>query len=163
MTWRGGLTRMLRSLWISKQDKCNFLKIILQHFLKHSDRISGSKVLKHLRTIVIFSRGRLSRSLRVKQINTKFGQCNLKPFVTLNCEDLEFLLKGVSVAAWQLRCFAMKIGRFYNSGIQCPICPKLHMFMRVVSWTHAHAQFIVIAPPAGNRKWHVLHYNELLI
>ncbi len=34
----------------------------------HSDRISGSKVIKHLRTIVIFSRGRLSRSLRVKKV-----------------------------------------------------------------------------------------------
>ncbi len=33
--------------------------------LKHSDRISGSKVIKHLRTIVIFSHGLLSRSLRV--------------------------------------------------------------------------------------------------
>ncbi len=28
-------------------------------------------------------------------MNTKFGQSNLKPFVTLNCEDLEFSLKGV--------------------------------------------------------------------
>ncbi len=35
-------------------------------------------------------------------MNTKFGQSNLKPFVTLNCEDLEFSLKGVSVAAWQI-------------------------------------------------------------
>ncbi len=35
-------------------------------------------------------------------MNTKFGQSNLKPFVTLNCEDLEFSLKGVSVAACQI-------------------------------------------------------------
>ncbi len=40
-----------------------------QHFLKHSDRISGSKVMKHLRTIVIFSRGWLSRSLRVNKVS----------------------------------------------------------------------------------------------
>ncbi len=38
-------------------------------FLKHSDRIRGSKVIKHLRTINIFSRGWLSRSLRVKVRN----------------------------------------------------------------------------------------------
>ncbi len=44
--------------------------------LKHSDRISGSKVMKHLRTIVNFSRGRLSQSLRVKSIG-----CNLDIFI----------------------------------------------------------------------------------
>ncbi len=31
-------------------------------------------------------------------MNTKIGHCNLKPFVTLNCEDLEFSSEGVSVA-----------------------------------------------------------------
>ncbi len=34
-------------------------------------------------------------SQRCIQMNTKIGHCNLKPFVTLNCEDL-------------FRCFAMK-------------------------------------------------------
>ncbi len=38
-------------------------------------------------------------------MNTKFGQCNLKSFVKLNCEDLEFLFKGVSVAVWQMSKF----------------------------------------------------------
>ncbi len=38
-------------------------------------------------------------SQRFIQMNTTFGQGNLKPCVTLNCEDLEFSLKGVSVAA----------------------------------------------------------------
>ncbi len=53
-------------------------------FLKHSDRIRGSKVIKHLRTIVIFSRGRLSLSLRVKglvhpKMNILSLLCRSKP------------------------------------------------------------------------------------
>ncbi len=45
---------------------------------------------------VVFSK---SSSWRFKQIIIKFGQCNLKLFVMLNCEDLEFSLKSLSVAA----------------------------------------------------------------
>ncbi len=41
-------------------------------------------------------------SQRFIQMNTKIGQCNLKPFVTLNCEDLEFSSEGVSVASCQI-------------------------------------------------------------
>ncbi len=41
-------------------------------------------------------------SQRFSQMNTKIGHCNLKPFVTLNCEDLEFSLEGVSVASCQI-------------------------------------------------------------
>ncbi len=58
------ITYAKEPLNIQTRNKCNIPA--LQHFLKHSDRISSSKVLKHLRTIVIFSRGRMSRSLRVK-------------------------------------------------------------------------------------------------
>ncbi len=36
---------------------------------------------------------------RFNDINIIFGQSNLKAFVMLNCEDLEFSLKGVSVSA----------------------------------------------------------------
>ncbi len=61
-------------------------------------------------------------------MNTKFGQSNLKPFVTLNCEDLEFSLKGVSVAALTNFDASPRNRKCYNSGIQCPICTKLHMF-----------------------------------
>ncbi len=98
-------------------------------------------------------------------MNTKFGQCNLKPFVTLNCEDLEFSLKGVSVAAWQTSKFRHEKLSCYNSGIQCPICIKIHMFdespvLNTWPWPYS---VIVRAPPAGNRKWNVLHSNEILI
>ncbi|KAL0146447.1 hypothetical protein M9458_053211, partial [Cirrhinus mrigala] len=62
------------------------------------------------------------------RINTKFGQPNLKAFVTLNCEDLEFSLEGVSVAACQISMIRHEKGSGYNSAIQCLICPKLHMF-----------------------------------
>ncbi len=46
-------------------------------------------------------------SQRCIQMNTKIGQCNLKPFVTLNCEDLEFSSEGVSVASCQILMFRM--------------------------------------------------------
>ncbi len=37
------------------------------------------------------------------------GQSNLKAFVMLNCEDLEFSLKGVSMAASQISMSRMGI------------------------------------------------------
>ncbi len=60
-------------------------------------------------------------------MNTKFGQSNLKLFVTLNCEDLEFSLKA---CPWRPANFdaSPETGSCYNSGMQCPICTKLHMF-----------------------------------
>ncbi len=61
-------------------------------------------------------------------MNTKIGHCNLKPFVTLNCEDLEFSSEGVSVASCQILMFRHETGSCYNSGMLCPICTKLHMF-----------------------------------
>ncbi len=67
-------------------------------------------------------------SQRFIQMNTKIGQCNLKPFVTLNCEDLEFSSEGVSVASCQILMFRHETGSCYISGMLCPIYTKLHMF-----------------------------------
>ncbi len=67
-------------------------------------------------------------SQRYFQMNTKIGHCNLKPFVTLNCEDLEFSSEGVSVASCQILMFRHETGSCYISGMLCPICTKLHMF-----------------------------------
>ncbi len=67
-------------------------------------------------------------SQRFIQMNTKIGQCNLKPFVTLNCEDLEFSSEGVSVASCQIFMFRHETGSCYISGMLCPIYTKLHMF-----------------------------------
>ncbi len=62
-------------------------------------------------------------------MNTKIGHCEmLKPFVTLNCEDLEFSTEGVSVASCQISMFRHESGSCYNSGMLCPICTELHMF-----------------------------------
>ncbi len=61
-------------------------------------------------------------------MNTKIGDCNLKPFETLNCEDLEFSLEGVSVASCQISMFRHETGSCYNSGMQCPMCTKIPMF-----------------------------------
>ncbi len=66
-------------------------------------------------------------SQRFNRMNTKIGHCNLKPFVTLNCEDLEFSSEGVSVASCQISMFRHETGSCYNSGTLCPICTKLHM------------------------------------
>ncbi len=65
---------------------------------------------------------------RYFQMNTKIVHCNLKPFVTLNCEDLEFSSEGVSVASCQILMFRHETGSCYISGMLCPICTKLHMF-----------------------------------
>ncbi len=67
-------------------------------------------------------------SQRFIQMNTKIGQCNLKPFVTLNCEDLEFSSEGVSVASCQILMFRHETGSCYISGMLCPIYTKLHTF-----------------------------------
>ncbi len=100
-------------------------------------------------------------SQRFNRMNTKIGHCNLKPFVTLNCEDLEFSSEGVSVASSQISTFRHETGSCYNSGMLCPICTKLHMFdktpdMKRSTWPHSYN---FIAPPAGNRKWYVLLCN----
>ncbi len=70
----------------------------------------------------------MNSSQRFIWMNTKIGHCNLKPFVALNCEDLEFSLEGVSVASCQISMFRHETGSCYNSGMLCPICTKLHMF-----------------------------------
>ncbi len=67
-------------------------------------------------------------SQRFIRMNTKIGHCNLKPFETLNCEDLEFSLEGVSVASCQISMFRHETGSCYNSGMQCPMCTKIPMF-----------------------------------
>ncbi len=86
-------------------------------------------------------------------MNTKIGQCNLKPFVTLNCEDLEFSSEGVSVASCQILMIRHETGSCYNSGMLCPICTKLHMFDKTPDMMRSTSySVIVIAPPAGNRK-----------
>ncbi len=100
-------------------------------------------------------------SQRFIRMNTKIGPCNLKPFVTLNCEDLEFSSEGVSVASCQILIFRQETGSCFISGMLCPIYTKLHMFdknpdLKRSKWPYS---VIVIAPPAGNRKWHVLLCN----
>ncbi len=67
-------------------------------------------------------------SQRFIQMNTKISHCNLKPFVTLNCEDLEFSSEGVSVASCQISMIRHETGSCYNSGMQCPMCTKIPMF-----------------------------------
>ena len=83
----------------------------------------------------------------------------------LNCEALEVSLKGVSMAAWQISIFHHEKGSCCNSDIQCPICPKLHMLDETLDLNRSTCPYsvIVIAPPIGNRKWHILHCDKLLL
>ncbi len=46
----------------------------------------------------------------------------------LNCEDVEFSLKGVSLAASQISMSRHGNKSCCNSAIECSICPRLHMF-----------------------------------
>ncbi len=77
----------------------------------------------------------------------------------LNCEDLEFSLKGVSLAASQISMSRHGNRCCRYSAIKCPICPKLHTFDKSHSLKTSLCQCLVIdiAPPAGNRKLLVLH------
>ncbi len=87
-------------------------------------------------------------------MNTKIGHCNLKPFVTLNCEDLEFSSEGVSVASCQISMIRHETGSCCNSAIQCPMCTKIHMFDKTPDLKRFRGphSYKLIAPPAGNRK-----------
>ncbi len=67
-------------------------------------------------------------SQRLIQMNTKIGHCNLNPFVTLNCEDLESSSEGVSVASCQISMIRHETGSCYNSGIECSMCTKIPTF-----------------------------------
>ncbi len=72
----------------------------------------------------------------------------------LNCEDLEFSLKGVSLAASQISISRHGNKSCCNSAIKCPICPKLHTFDKSHGLKTSLCQCLVIdiAPPAGQRK-----------
>ncbi len=92
-------------------------------------------------------------------MNTKIGHCNLKPFETLNCEDLEFSLEGVSVASCQISMFRHETGSCYNSGMQCPMCTKIPMFDKTPGLKTSKGQYsdVIIAPPVDNRMCQALH------
>ena len=67
-------------------------------------------------------------NLPVAEVQCIFcGQSNLKACAMLSCEDLEFSLKGVSMAPSRSLMSRLGNKRCYNSGIKCPILPKLHM------------------------------------
>ncbi len=66
-----------------------------------------------------------SKSLR--QIYTKMCHYNLKPFVKLNCEDLEFSWKGLSVTSCQISMIRHETGSCYNSGIMSNLHQTSHV------------------------------------
>ncbi len=72
----------------------------------------------------------------------------------LNCEDLEFSLKGVSMAASQISMSRHGNKSCCNSAIQCPICPRLHTFDKNPGLnTSKYEYFIIIrAPPLATRN-----------
>ncbi len=78
----------------------------------------------------------------------------------LNCKDLEFSLKGVSMAASQISMSRNGNKSCCNSAIQCPICPRLHTFdKKIPGLKTSKGQYsdIIIAPPADNRIYHASH------
>ncbi len=70
----------------------------------------------------------------------------------LNCEELEFSLKGVSLAASQISMSRQGNKSCCNSSIQCSICPRLHMFDKNpgLNTSKYEYSYKFIAPPAGN-------------
>ncbi len=87
-------------------------------------------------------------------MNTKIGHCNLKPFVTLNCEDLEFSSEGVSVASCQISMIRHETGSCYISAMQCPMCTKIPMFDKTPDLKRSRGphSYKLIAPPARQQE-----------
>ncbi len=61
--------------------------------------------------------------------------------------------------------FAMKHEVVITPPVHCPICLKLHKFDKSSGPKTSTCQYsvIVIVPPTGNRKWHVLPFDALLL
>ncbi len=77
----------------------------------------------------------------------------------LNCEELEFSLMGVSLAASQISMSRHGNKSCCNSAIKCPICPKLHIFCKIPGLKTSKGQYsdVIIAPPVDNRICQTLH------
>ena len=71
------------------------------------------------------------------------GQSSLKAFAIVNCGDLEFLLKGVSMAPSQSSMSRHGNKSYCNSGIKRPILPKLHMFDKSPGLNTSEGQYSI--------------------
>ncbi len=76
----------------------------------------------------------------------------------LYCEELEFSLMGVSLAASQISMSSHGNRSCCYSAIKCPISPKLHTFDKSHGLKTSTCQCLVIdvAPPTGYGKLIVL-------
>ncbi len=72
----------------------------------------------------------------------------------LNCEDLEFSLMGVSLAASQISMSRHGNKVVVTQPYDVPICPSLHKFDKNPGLNTSKYEYSIIirAPPAGNRK-----------
>ncbi len=70
----------------------------------------------------------------IYRMNTKIGHCNLKPFVTLNCEDLEFSSEGVSVASCQILMFRHETGVVISQACYVRSTPNFTCLIRILTW-----------------------------
>ncbi len=72
---------------------------------------------------------------------------------------------SVAMAWWPFCAFRHETSSCCSSPIHSPVCPKLHMFDKSPGLKTSTCQYslIVIAPPNGNRKWHVLHSDALFL
>ncbi len=63
------------------------------------------------------------------------------------------------MASCQISMFRHETGSRYNSGMQCPICTKLHIFGESPGLKTPKGQKsdIIIAPPGDNGIYHALH------
>ncbi len=77
-------------------------------------------------------------SQRFNRMNTKIGHCNLKPFVTLNCEDLEFSSEGVSVASCQISMFRHEQEVVITQACYVRSAPNFTCLIRLLIWRDLH-------------------------
>ena len=103
-------------------------------------------------------------SYRFHLIDFKFGLCELNYLVIKSYQKIAQILKYTFAAEGRVLTSRHKTRNCYNFGIKGPICTKLHRMDNSPALnTSTCKKFeIVIAPPAGDRKWHVLDSEVLL-
>ncbi len=74
----------------------------------------------------------------------------------------EFSPNSVDVAWWPFCTFRHETLSCYKSKVKFPVSPKFHIFDKSPGLKISTCQYSVIAPPTGNGKLHVLHFNALL-
>ncbi len=97
------------------------------------------------------------------QINFIFGQCNLKTSRLKVVLSVTFRQTAWTWHGGHFVRFVTKHQVVITWRLSLQSAPNFTCLMRLPAWRHLHANIqSVIAPPTGNKKWHVVHFDALL-